>query len=232
MGLHRETLRELLHGALPWQRTLDRLWAVYGDQLPKTETGTERRLRQLLPYSGGLRNPEAGSKARAGIRGHRQSEEHIAKRLAARRASGGHERTMQALRAHKRSTRGRCISALPSRLRANPNPSKAQLREWAEETGGRLGLPRNAVLAIWKPYLERRELWSQVGRPPDERRHRLIEELRAGAQKTPKGRLKHGIWDSIALQVGKVEGTALSGGVLYQWYRRHLKSCTEGSPPI
>ncbi len=228
VGLASDTLKGLMQGHLPKRGTLAQLRKVYGDSLPETETAISgSRIQMLFAHQEKGRTPESRQKAARSMRGRVRTKEHVAKLMAARQANGAVERSVAAMTASSRSTRGRCRSALMGRLNGNPEPSRDQLQEWAKETAKKVELSTGAVLAEWKPYMEKRGLWNPAGRKPDERRHQMIEQLLANAPKAASGRVKRGTWDSIAREVGEAEGREWSGPELYEWHREHRKTCTE-----
>ncbi len=226
VGIHRTTLQELMEGALPTQRTLDRLRGVYGNQLPETDTETERRRRVLAEHRGNPHTPEAKQKSGDSRRGQRHSPERVAKRLATAQASGGYERSLEGLAAKSRTLERRALAGLPMRLRANPNPSWSQVKKWAEETGEKVGESTKVVLAWWEPYLKKRELWNAAGRKPDpvvQRRCRLVTSLYANAPKTENGDLSRGQWEEIEKQVTEITGEPWTRAGLGRWYRDHKR---------
>ncbi len=228
VGIHRMTLQELMEGALPTQRTLDRLRGVYGDQLPETDTETERRRRVLAEHRGNPHTPEAKQKSGDSRRGQRHSPERVAKRLATAQASGGYERSVAALAATSRMPKRRVLSGLPMRLRATPQPSKDQLREWAAETGKKVGLSAEAVLQEWRPYLEKRGLWNAAGRPTSSqvrRMCRIVTPLFDNAPKGEDGDLAYGQWGGITETYNKATGENWQPDELGRRYRKHKKSC-------
>ncbi len=229
VGLDRHTAKRLIRGGLPRRSTFDHLRSLFGDDLPETPTVTEERIARLQANAGDLHTPEVKRKAAEARRRQnlRQSPETKAKIKASLQAIGHLERTAAVLTTWNQSTEGKCVSALMGRLNGNPEPSWGQVKEWAEETGKKVGLPTKAVLEIWRPHLEKRDLLSRAGSPRNERRHQIIEEMLAKAGKTDSRKAKRGTWDEIAREVSRVEGKEISGPQLYEWYRRHRQVCTE-----
>jgi len=229
VGVHRETLRELMQGCLPIQRTYERLQVVFGDRLPPTYTETERRRRVIMQHQGNPHTPEAIAKSAASRRGRPQCPERGAKRVAPMNARGHYERVVPMLAVVTRSLERRCLAGLPNRLRANPDPSARERQQWAEETGRAVGVPPAAVLAIWRPYLRKRKLVHLGGRPLLEKRHRLITDLMADWPRSASGRLSSGFWPEAALRVSRSEGQSAPSTYqsLKQWWSDHQGTCAD-----
>ncbi len=227
IGIDPATLDALMTGRTKLrQSTRGKLRRVFGDDLPDTPTATERRIATLQANAGDIHTPEVKRKAAEARRGLKQSAEHTAKALATRRANGSYERWIHAATEHSRSKPRRCLSALFGRLNGNPEPSWGQVKEWAEETGEKVGEPTKVVLAWWEPYLKKRELWNAAGRKPDpvvQRRCRLVTSLYANAPKTENGDLSRGQWEEIEKQVTEITGEPWTRAGLGRWYRDHKR---------
>lgn len=224
VGLHRETLRELMQGSLPVQKTHDRLAAVLGEALPPTATETARRRRIILEHQGNPHTPEAVARSAASRLGKSQAPERIAKRIATMAATGGRERANDALRTANRKLPNRILTGLPMRLRGHPGPpSKETLKLWAEQTGEKVGVPAKMVLSVWRPYLRRRELVPPGGRPIQS--HRCVIAAEEWA-KAPPHRSQRGpdtYWTRVARRVSSVEdvGEPLTADDVKKWASKH-----------
>jgi hypothetical protein len=245
VGIHRETLKELMQDALPIQRTYDRLKAAFGSQVPETPTETERRRDTILKYQGNPHTPEAVAKSAASRRGKSQTPERIAKRDATMRASGGHERRVAALLTNNTSLSKRALTGLPMRLRSLDGlPTPEDLGRWAKGTGAALGIPPDAVLAIWKPYLQKRGLLSPGGRPPKLKRCQIIADELARIPVGRRHRVPNGFWPNVAQLITDAEGEPIDAMSVKAWRVRHkihpncplatldLLSVTKPSPAI
>ncbi len=228
VGLPPGTLNGLMRGALPMPRTLDRLRAKYGDRLPATETAKyEHRVQILLANQEKGHTPEAREKAAKSMRGRKRKRASVAKWMATRRANGSYDRTLAILAVSSRSDRGRCRASLLGRLRGNPKPSRALQKEWAEEAARTFRISPKEVLAIWEPYLEKRELIPRSGRPEDPKKQeklRVIEEGRANAPKTASGRVTREGWKKITCDVSVIEGREMSVPEVQKFYWENRES--------
>lgn len=151
-------------------------------------------------------------------RGKTQTPEHIAKRQAARKASGGYDRTIRAMVEAAKSPRGRMLASLFSRLRDMPAPSRDQIRQWEQDASQKLRRPVADVRKAWRPVLHARKLLHPGGRPPIEVRRQLITDLRSTWPRTQSGRMAAGFWYAAVLRVAEVEGTYLDEKALKRWW--------------
>ena len=159
------------------------------------------------------------------VRGHEKSPDHRKKISTALKAyrQGKSGREPHPLGQHNRTVRGRAQNSLKNYLRRAPQPTRAQIREWARTVRNRLGLPVIGVLESWRPGLDRRGLWSNRGRKFMERRHQIVVALMMFWPRTFSGKLKAGFWKNAADRVSQDDGTPTSGPELYQWFYHHRR---------
>lgn len=120
-----------------------------------------------------------------------------------------------------KSADGRALLPLWAHLKHQPRPTRKQVRSWALTAAARLNHSVAILIAVWKPRLEARGLWTKVGRKANEERHQFIDELIAAATRTATGRRPRGFWDGAAAEVSGREGEYISGPELRVWYDRH-----------
>lgn len=162
------------------------------------------------------------------VRGHEKSPDHRKKISIALKTyrQGKSGREPHPLGQHNRTMRGRAQNSLKNFLRRTPQPTRAQIREWAGTVRNRLGLSVARVLESWRPGLERRGLWSRAGRKANERRHGILQQLKAMARRTATGKLAQGFWAEAAKVVSQDEDSAISGAELQVWSKRHERYCS------
>ena len=153
------------------------------------------------------------AKQSATMRGQKKSPEHITAQLAASKASGGYQRFREASLVESSSIKGSAIRSLSGRMHNDrqARPTSTQLEEWAMPVSERLGLPIEAVLAIWRSWLRERGLFGSPKGRPQEIDYAQIIESRAAGEK----------WIVIASRLGRSEGTLKNG--LRQWLRRQAE---------
>jgi hypothetical protein len=237
LGLVPATLRNLVRGKLPRERTLAHLQATFGDALPATPNYSDR-LRERLEANREqslqvLRSPATVEKSAAARRGKHMSPEAVAKSMESRRATGGLARSVAGLTAHQQSPRGRSVAALTMRLHFTPKPEQEQLRTWAELTAQKVGLRAKQVFATWRPYLQKRGLAPRApGRPLNETRHQLLAALMREAPRTASGRLPAGFWAAAQRRIVGEEGddAPLDYAALQNWYTKHRLACPDRYP--
>jgi transcriptional regulator with XRE-family HTH domain len=175
-----------------------------------------------------IRMAQAHRKAGDALRGKPKSPEHIAASVAfwENRSAEAKARGVEALIAGSRSAKGRALHGLYGRLRHTPTPSREQLATWAQTVGERLGLPPDAVLAIWKPYLQKRGLIGTAGRPRLERRHRIIVDSLTTCGLTPDGRIPTSFWGRALSELEQVEKhPPRTVESVRQWWIDHKRAC-------
>lgn len=224
VGIHRETLRELMQDCRPIDRTYTRLHAVYGDALPASPTETERRRQIILANQGNPHTPEAVAKSAASRRGKSQAPERVAKREATMRGSSGHERRVEALRLAAQSLSKRILTGLPKRLGTLKGPPTPEiLRTWAEATAATAGVSPKEVMAVWRPYLRKRGIFNAGGRPVHTERCRIAAEEWSIA---PPRQSQHGpdaYWHRVAQRVSLAEQASrpFSRQDMQRWESKH-----------
>jgi hypothetical protein len=155
------TLDKLIAGHEVSQATYNKLKERYGDALPAgpidTATRAARMKRVRIQPGPEIVRKRAGS----------QRGMHYSEAVRARRRERWAALTPEERRARTAHFDNRPImQSLRVHLRWVAEPGRQQLQAWAEGTGKRFQLPASAVLAAWKPCLQRRGLWPKGGRPP------------------------------------------------------------------
>jgi hypothetical protein len=234
LGLSRAGFKQLLWGARPTQRTVDCLRAYFGDCLPPVETHTER-LRERVRYARENLYPQPGSpayaaskrKAGLALRGRRVAPDTVRRRVETQRAAGLFARKAEDMGRITRQPKARAARMLSNHLRASSAPSAEQIREWAGRAAQKIGLPRAAVLALWRPRLQERGLAPRGGRPQNEKRHQLVAIRMASWPRKADGDLADGFWDDTLQHVRRLERekAPATPDSLMEWWYDHRKKC-------
>lgn len=112
--------------------------------------------------------------------------------------------------------------AATGRLLDQHGPYRPALEEHARQLGYTLEATARELIEPRKPASSK----PKGGRPPNERRHRLIQDLKATWPRSERGqKLRKGFWDAAAVKVSQVEGKPISGYELKVDHYRHLKTC-------
>lgn len=222
------TLRNLIRGRNPTDRTYEQLRATFGERLPLLVTESERRRQRfaaIRPMSlAAMHAPAAKAKSAASRRGLKRSPEAIANQLASARLSGRWRNSVEAMTRYQRTPRGKSLAALRMFLRFTPKPSNHDVQQWTDATAGKLGLTPEAVRALWRQTLVQRGLRQAGGRPARDRRYKLVDLAMKRWPKTPGGYLADGFWDKIADKIQAVERSDIDPAALqtgyYRWKRK------------
>jgi hypothetical protein len=143
----------------------------------------------------------------------------LAKGVQTRWDRGVYNRTLANLHEANTSKKAALARGLGKRLGRTPTPSRELINEWAADTSERVGLAESAVLAIWKPYLQRRGLVHAGGRGREEERCTRLRALMASWPRTRKG-LADGFWNRAAQQED------MDYKSLKEWWRVHRPVCS------
>jgi hypothetical protein len=186
------------------------------------ELAVERAAKHF-PAKGSVEASKQASKAAQARRGTQRPADTvaatIAKMLATRTASGGEERSKEALRVDRTSPKGRARRSLITFLFNVRTPSAAQLADLAARTGKRLNLKPAAVRGVWHPYLRARGLVGAGGRHRMDDRYALVIEVRqAWPRVGASQRLAPGVWHAAAERVSVLENSAIDGPALEMWF--------------
>jgi transcriptional regulator with XRE-family HTH domain len=121
--------------------------------------------------------PEPRRRAAEKMRGRPRSEATKQKLRDKIIESGRAAQAGERMRARHKTPRGALVQQLPIFLRWHPEPTRAEVEQYAERVAARKGATREMVLAAWRPLLERHwpEVWNIGGRKLMEDRHRLLE---------------------------------------------------------
>lgn len=179
------------------------------------------------PVPGSAKFRRARRKAGLKMRGRPHRPDWKARIGASNRKSGTGRLGAERLVAFQSTPIGGLAQRLWIRLRWHPAPDRATIRRWAAEIADRTGTTESEVLAAWKPYLQRRGLWSTRGRKANERRHAIVGHLN---RIWPTR--KHGFWDVVAAIVEDVDGDQRSGIELAQWWAHHRRYCLTAEPDL
>jgi hypothetical protein len=226
-------------------RLAELLGLSYAEALAEAGGLTAADRRRAAVRENQKKAPKPGSQAfaeqrrKAGLT-HRQwhpTPEQVANAMAARAATGAHERTGERMREWDATQAGAAIVRLNGYLLQTPHPDRATIRRWADDSSAAVGISRLAILAIWRPYLLRRGVTRQGGRRMLEERHELIERAIVDWPRDGHGRMRPGFWPDVAARVSIAENLddPLTGEVVRQWLLQHRKRCTRtyaaGSAP-
>lgn len=241
IGVSAAALVRYLAGCTPTAPAYGQLQRFFGLDLPVVKTETARRREQALNNCAALRKrPEREREERArgagaAGRGHSKPES-FRRALRARHQRGRLDSESRGERymadSAKRLTRfvtsvhGRAAVSLGKYLDATPSPTREQIRAMAAAVASNTGMTVHEVKAGWRPMLRARGL-EKTGRPPNERRHRLLVELMDGWTRTTTGQLAPGFWKEAARQVTALETSTINHEDLRVWWNQHRTRCAD-----
>lgn len=217
IGINRTTVGALMEDHLPTDVTLAKLQAAYGDDLPPTETETDRRRRHgrelQAEFGDRGRTKAAGRKISASLAGRPKSPEHIASVVTSKRENGALARHSERFSEWSASSGGRIVHALFGYLRHSRRPTTGEIRNRAAEVAPRYGLSVDSVLAEWRPHLRERGLWPSAGGRPAQIDYARVHDLKQAGKK----------WIQIGALIGKDPEVIKAG---YRRWRRAARSLT------
>lgn len=157
--------------------------------------------------------------------GFKRSADEIQRMVATKRAKGLFDSDAFKLVKISRSLRMQVIKSLSGYLIHHRQASPKELRTFAVRVAGQHGWSVSSVTALWRPYLQRRGLSVQAGRPAlatnvKTARAAAIAEVRASWPRTKHGDLADGFWSAALDRVKQAEGPKApsSKESLRQWW--------------
>lgn len=229
LGVGPQVPASLMTDHLPTDRTLAKLRAVYGDELPRTETATERRREWAAakqaefaknghPGQAQAAREKAGEKLRGRSKGPKVVKDEVtgkmldsatAKMRATQRANGAAARAVAGLIRWAGTDTGKVTSAC-GLLVAWKHLDSMSADEIIADVARRTGVHQVAVRAILRPRLQALGKLSRAGAPRKMRRQEIIDTLMDAWPRTPSGRLKgeEQLWQQVSETLTKEEGAA------------------------
>lgn len=157
--------------------------------------------------------------------GFKRSSDEIQQMVATKRANGLFESESFKLARIARSVHMRVVKGLTAYLIHQDQPTARELRQFAVRVAAQRGLSVATVTGIWRPYLKRRGLRVQAGRPSmtstvKTARTTAIADLRASWPRDNRGKLVDGFWSAALAAVKQAEGAKAptSKESLRQWW--------------
>jgi len=179
---------------------------VLGARMASILNSSEHRGKGGRAHRGRSKPPGFGAKLRAAQIAHPDYEQRLAR-----------------LAAMTKAPNRRALHSLVMRLRTAPEPSRDDLKNWAAPVAERLNLPRQAVLAVWRPHLQERGLLGKGGRPIQTNRCEIAaEEWRISPPKQGQ-RGPNAYWHRVARRVSENEGVSppLDRQDMQKWESKH-----------
>jgi hypothetical protein len=170
-----------------------------------------------------LNSPEHRGKGGRAHRGRPKPPDFGAKLRIAQLGHPDYAQRMARLAAMTKAPERRALHSLVMRLRAAPAPSRDDLTNWAEPVAERLNLPRQAVLAVWRPHLQKRGLLGKGGRPIQTNRCEIAAEEWLISPPKQGQRGPDAYWHRVARRVSEAEGVdpPLDRQDMQKWESKH-----------